>query len=250
MHTTSLKTSSLRALALLAVAVLGSACATTRQSSTRDPRDPWEGWNRSVYKFNTSIDDAVAQPVAKAYAAVTPKPVRSGVANFLGNIAYPGVVVQDLLQAKPKQFAHDTGRLLVNSTVGIGGLFDPATGWGLQANNEDFGQTFGRWGIPPGPYLMLPVLGPSTLRDTVGMVGDHYVQPETYLKSRTVGWGLSGLRLVERRAQLLGTEAALERYLDPYAFVRNSYLQRRIFLIYDGNPPDQDIEYGDGHDEP
>ena len=238
-----------QALALLAVAVLASGCATTRQSSTRDPRDPLEGWNRSVYNFNTSVDNAVAQPVARAYAKVTPKPVRSGIANFLGNIAYPGVVLQDLLQAKPQQFLHDTGRLLVNTTVGIGGLFDPATRVGLQANNEDFGQTFGRWGIPPGPYLMLPLLGPSTLRDGVGMVGDHFAQPETYYKNKPVGWGLSGMRLVERRAQLLGTEAALERYMDPYAFVRNSYLQRRIFLIYDGNPPDQDVEYEDTHDE-
>lgn len=233
----------LRGPFLLALALLISGCATTRQASSSDPRDPLESWNRSVYSFNTSLDNAVAQPIAKAYVAVAPQPVRSGVSNFLGNIAYPGVVVQDLLQAKPKRFIHDTGRLLVNTTVGIGGLFDPATGMGLPANNEDFGQTFGRWGVPPGPYLMLPALGPSTLRDTVGLVGDHFVQPESYNNNTLVGWGLSGARLVSRRSQLLGTEAALERYLDPYTFVRNSYLQRRIFLIFDGNPPEQDYDY-------
>jgi phospholipid-binding lipoprotein MlaA len=133
----------LRGPFLLALALLISGCATTRQVSSNDPRDPLESWNRSVYSFNTSLDNAVAQPIAKAYVAVAPQPVRSGVSNFLGNIAYPGVVVQDLLQAKPKRFIHDTGRLLVNTTVGIGGLFDPATGMGLVANNEDFGQTLG-----------------------------------------------------------------------------------------------------------
>ena len=233
----------LRGLFLLALALLLSGCATTRQTTSSDPRDPLESWNRAVYSFNTSLDKALAKPVAKAYVAVAPQPVRTGVSNFLGNLAYPGVVVQDLLQAKPKRFVRDTGRLLVNTTVGIGGLFDPATGMGLVANNEDFGQTLGRWGIPPGPYFMLPALGPSTLRDTVGVVGDRFVQPENYYNNNAVDWGLTGARLVSRRAQLLGTEAALERYLDPYTFVRNSYLQRRIFLIYDGNPPEQDYDY-------
>jgi phospholipid-binding lipoprotein MlaA len=233
----------LRGSFLIALALLISGCATTRQTTGSDPRDPLESWNRSVYSFNTSLDKAVAKPIAKAYVAVAPQPVRTGVSNFLGNLAYPGVVVQDLLQAKPKRFVRDTGRLLVNTTVGIGGLFDPATGMGLVANNEDFGQTMGRWGIPPGPYFMLPALGPSTLRDTVGVVGDRFVQPENYYNNNAVDWGLTGARLVSRRAQLLGTEAALERYLDPYTFVRNSYLQRRIFLIYDGNPPEQDYDY-------
>jgi phospholipid-binding lipoprotein MlaA len=136
----------LRGLFLLALTVLTSGCATTRQTTSSDPRDPLESWNRSVYSFNTSLDKALAKPIAKAYVAVAPQPVRTGVSNFLGYLAYPGVVVQDLLQAKPKRFIRDTGRLLVNTTLGIGGLFDPATGMGLVANNEDFGQTLGRRG--------------------------------------------------------------------------------------------------------
>ena len=227
---------------LFLLAVLASGCATTRQTTSTQSSDRFESWNRSVYGFNESLDRAVAKPVATAYAAITPKPVRTGLANFQSNIVYPGVILQDALQLKPTHFARDTGRLLVNTTVGIGGLFDPATKLGLEANNEDFGQTLGYWGVPSGPYLMLPVLGPSTVRDAVGTVADHFSQPESYLKNKFLGWGLSGTRLVDRRAQLLGTEAALKRYLDPYAFIRNSYLQRREFLIYDGNPPEQAFE--------
>jgi len=237
-------------VALLLVAGLASGCATTRQASTQQPVDRFESWNRSVYSFNEALDRVVAKPVATAYVAVTPKPVRSGLANFLSNIVYPGVILQDALQLKPTRFVRDTGRLLVNTTVGIGGLFDPATKLGLEANNEDFGQTLGYWGVPSGPYLMLPALGPSTLRDTVGTVADHFSQPESYLANKALGWGLSGARLVDRRASLLGTETALKRYLDPYAFIRNSYLQRRQFLIYDGNPPEQAFEEEPDDDTP
>lgn len=241
-----------RALLLLPLVLLAAGCATSRQSAAPDPRDPIEGFNRAVYSFNVQVDKAVARPVAKAYVAVTPKPVRSGVSNFLGNLAYPGVIVQQVLQGKPRLFLRSTSRLVVNTTVGIGGLFDPATGWGLPADNEDFGQTFGRWGIGSGPYLMLPFLGPSTLRDAIGTVGDRYTQPEHYANNTWVQWGTTGLRLVDRRAQLLNTDDALNRYLDPYSFVRNAYLQRRQFLIYDGNPPDQDYEEhdDDGDDAP
>jgi phospholipid-binding lipoprotein MlaA len=228
-------------VALLLLVGLASGCATTRLTTAPNTSDRFESWNRSVYSFNETLDRAVAKPVATAYATVTPKPVRSGLANFLSNIVYPAVILQDALQLKPTRFARDTGRLLVNTTVGIGGLFDPASQLGLEANNEDFGQTLGYWGVPSGPYLMLPVLGPSTVRDTVGTVADHFSQPESYLSSNALGWGISGTRLVDRRARLLGTEEALKRYLDPYAFIRNSYLQRREFLIYDGNPPEQPL---------
>ena len=239
-----------RLVGLLLIVSLASGCATTRQTTASQASDRFESWNRSVYSFNEALDRAVAKPVATAYVTVTPKPVRSGLANFLSNIVYPSVILQDALQLKPKRFVRDSGRLLVNTTVGIGGLFDPATKLGLEANNEDFGQTLGYWGVPSGPYLMLPVLGPSTVRDTVGTVGDHFSQPETYLQDKVLGWGLSGARLVGRRASLLGTEAALTRYLDPYAFIRNSYLQRREFLIYDGNPPEQQFEEDNDDDTP
>lgn len=237
------------ALLLLPLALLAAGCATSRQAATPDPRDPIEGFNRAMYSFNVQVDKAVARPVAKAYVAVTPKPARSAVSNFLGNLAYPGVIAQQLLQGKPRLFLRSTSRLVVNTTVGIGGLFDPATGWGLPADNEDFGQTFGRWGIGPGPYVMLPFLGPSTLRDAIGTVGDRYTQPEHYANNTWVQWGSTGLRLVDRRAQLLNTDDALNRYNDPYSFVRNAYFQRRQFLIYDGNPPDQDYDDDDESDD-
>ena len=240
----------MKQITLLLLAGLLCGCATTRQATAPAAGDPWEHWNRSVYGFNQTLDRAVAKPVATAYTKVTPPPVRSALANFLSNIVYPGVILQDALQLKPVHFARDTGRLVVNTTVGIGGLFDPATTLGLEANNEDFGQTLGYWGVPAGPYMMLPLLGPSTLRDTVGTVGDHFGQPESHLKNKLLGWGLSGARLVDRRASLLGTDAALARYMDPYAFIRNSYLQRRQFLIYDGNPPEQPFEEQTDDSEP
>jgi phospholipid-binding lipoprotein MlaA len=130
----------------------------------------------------------------------------------------------------------------VNTTIGIGGLFDPATRMGLPAGDEDFGQTLGRWGVPAGPYVMLPFLGPSSVRDTVGFVGDLYTDPKTYVKNTYVAIGLTGLDLVDRRAELLATEDVLARSFDPYAFIRNAYLQRREYQVKDGSVPSDEVE--------
>ena len=233
----------------LMTALLASGCASLPNDKP-DPRDRFERFNRSIFSFNQGLDKHVARPAAKAYVAVTPAPVRSGVSNFLANLGYPVVIVNDLLQAKPTPFARDTARFVVNTTVGIGGLFDPATKVGLQYNNEDFGQTLGYWGMGPGPYLMLPLIGPSDTRDLVGKVADHFAQPRTYLASTTLSLGLQGAELLDKRAAALEATDIINRAFDPYAFVRNAYLQRRQFLVHDGNPPDEEPASEESEDSP
>ncbi len=237
------------ALLTLLIALLATGCASVPKGKP-DPRDRFERINRSVFSFNQGLDKHVARPVTMAYVAVTPGPVRSGVSNFLANLGYPVVIVNDVLQAKPSPFARDTARFVLNTTVGIGGLFDPATKVGLQSSNEDFGQTLGYWGMGTGPYLMLPLLGPSDARDLVGKVADHFAQPRTYLNSTTLSLGLQGAELVDKRAAALDATEVMNRAFDPYAFMRNAYLQRRQFLVHDGNPPDESpVEDGSSADE-
>ncbi len=225
----------------LALAGLLPACATL-PSGERDPRDRFERTNRAIYRFNDALDRGVAKPVAKGYVKVTPAPIRTGVGNFFRNLTYPTVIVNDLLQLKARAFAADTARLVVNTTIGIGGLFDPASRMGMPTGNEDFGQTLGRWGIPPGPYVMLPVFGPSSVRDTFGSVADYFTDPNTYVKDNYVRYGLTGMSLVDQRAELLATEDVLNRTYDPYTFIRNAYLQRRQYLVKDGGVPDEQPE--------
>jgi phospholipid-binding lipoprotein MlaA len=232
----------LRIVALgLALVALLPACATL-PSGERDPRDRFERTNRAIYRFNDALDRGIAKPVAKSYVKVTPAPVRTGLANFFRNLTYPTVMVNDLLQLKVKSFAADTARLVVNTTLGIGGLFDPASQLGMPAGNEDFGQTLGRWGVPPGPYVMLPIFGPSSVRDTVGFVADHFTDPATYVKDDAVYYSVTAMTLVDQRAELLATEDVLDRSYDPYAFIRNAFLQRREYLVKDGNVPAEELE--------
>ena len=219
-----------------------AACATLPEGSERDPRDPFERFNRSVYVVNDALDVAIAKPVAKGYVKVTPQPIRTGVANFFTNLAYPATVVNSLLQGKFRQFANDTGRLVVNTTIGIGGLFDPATQMGLNLNNEDFGQTLGRWGIPAGPYLMRPIFGPSTVRDFSGDIADTWFDPKTYVQSTALRLGLVVQELVHDRAELLAAESVQESAFDPYSFIRGAYLQRREYLVKDGAVETEDVE--------
>lgn len=223
-------------LALLCASLL-PACASLPPGE-RDPRDPYERFNRSMYRFNDSLDRGVAKPVARAYTKITPAPVRTGVSNFFRNINSVTVMVNNLLQLKPKAFFTETARLVVNTTIGIGGLFDPASQMGLPAGDEDFGQTLGRWGVKSGPYLVLPVLGPSSARDSVGLVGDQFTDPKYYLvKDFWVNAGLTVGSLVSTRASLLGTDDVLASSFDPYVFMRNAFLQRREFLVRDGQVP-------------
>ncbi len=231
-----LSSNSLRRSALLGgLILLLTGCAAFPPATERDKRDPLERFNRAVFKLNRGVDRAVARPAAKVYVAVTPKPVRAGVSNFMQNIGYPVTIANDLLQGKPLQMTRDLGRLLVNTTLGVGGLFDPATKMGLVANDEDFGQTLGKWGLHPGPYLMLPLLGPATIRDTFGRAGDVAITPRSYVKDDTTRYAVLALDLVDTRAQLLDADATLDSSFDPYGFVRDAYLQRREFLTTDGD---------------
>jgi phospholipid-binding lipoprotein MlaA len=227
----------------LALALTGllTGCATM-PSGEGDPRDRFERTNRAIYRFNEALDRGVAKPVAKAYVKVTPAPVRTGFSNFFRNLTSPTVIVNDLLQLKMKQFATETARLVVNTTLGIGGLFDPASQFGLAAGNEDFGQTLGHWGVPAGPYVMLPLLGPSSVRDAFGVVADQFTDPKTYVNDDSVYWSLTALSLVDARAELLPTENVLSNANDPYAFIRNAYLQRREYLVKDGAVPEDELE--------
>jgi len=208
-----------------------------------DPKDPLEGYNRKVHAVNTALDNALIKPIAKGYKAITPEPVDRGVTNFFNNVADVNSAVNNLLQFKLSRFGSDLGRVAVNSTVGILGLFDVATNMGLPSYKEDFGQTFGYWGGVPSPYLVVPFFGPSTVRDSVGMVGDILVDPFFSVNKNTIYWGFVGLRVVDRRADLLTASKILEEAaVDPYSFLRDAYLQRRRSQIYDGNPPPDPYE--------
>lgn len=215
-------------LSLFALTLVG--CATVPPSE-RNPRDPWQRMNRGVYKFNDAFDRAIAKPVARTYVRVLPHVARTGLDNFFSNATYPDVIVNALLQGQLKPFARDTGRFVVNSTVGIGGLFDPATPMGLTVEDRDFGQTFGKWGVPSGPFVLLPILGPSDVRDAIGRVPDQYAQPWPYINSPYWEYGTLLLYDVKVRADLLPLTDMAEKTYDPYAFERNAYLQHRDFLV-------------------
>ncbi|MBS4096232.1 MAG: VacJ family lipoprotein [Sulfuricella sp.] len=224
-----------RKLAALAVAsaFLLGGCATNG-----DKRDPLEPLNRGIYQLNDTVDKAVIKPVAQGYKAVLPQPVRTGVGNFFSNLDDAVVVANDLLQFKLERSVNDFLRLLTNTTIGLAGLLDVATPMGLEKHNEDFGQTLGYWGIPDGPYLVLPILGPSSFRDTLGRVADWQVDPLTqHPEVAERNWGVA-VKLEDVRARLLDTDQVLDdAAIDPYVFVRDAYLQRRRNLVYDGEPP-------------
>lgn len=204
-----------------------------------DTNDPFEGFNRAMYSFNEWFDRNFFKPVSKGYRAVVPSPVRTGIGNFFSNLHEPIVVISDLFQGKFKQALSDTGRFLVNTTVGIGGLFDPARHMGMPRHNEDFGQTLAVWGIGDGPYLVLPFFGPSNLRDATGDVVDWQIYPPNRIEETSTTDKLLVLEMIDKRAQRLEATDILEQAAgqDPYTFVREAYRQRRRHLIYDGNPP-------------
>ena len=222
----------------LKLALFGVVIALTGCATNGDPRDPLEPLNRGVYKFNDVVDQAVFKPVAKGYKAVLPNPVRTGVGNFFANIDDALIAVNNLLQFKFGAALSDVGRLVTNTTIGIVGLFDVASGFGLEKHNEDFGQTMGYWGVGDGPFLMLPLLGPSNLRDAAGLAVYYQLDPLWNLNHIPTRNTLSAIRVVDRRARLLDAEKVLdEAALDPYTFLRDAYIQQRRNLVYDGNPP-------------
>lgn len=231
-----------KAILLVMVLVLG-ACATTQQNERVARIDPLEPMNRAIFTFNENLDQYIVKPAAEGYKFVLPDAVRKGVTNFFGNIGDIFVAANNLLQGKPKEASSDVGRFLVNSTIGILGFFDVATDIGLDKHTEDFGQTLGVWGVSGGPYVVLPFFGPSTVRDTVGLAVDlktDFVLNTNHLNSDEK-IGVTALRVVDKRANLLDASHLLEEAaFDKYSFLRDSYLQRRLYLIYDGNPPASD----------
>jgi len=236
-------TGSLYRAGLLAIVLLGAGCAT---SGAEDPVDPWEPFNRSMYRFNEKLDEYVARPLARGYQAITPAPVDRGITRFFANLEDVQIGLNNLLQAKFGQALSDIGRFGINSTVGILGFLDVASTMGLEKHEEDFGQTLGKWGFSSGPYLVLPVIGPSSARDAVGFAGDWVVNPiYTQIDSATISWSLYGIRYVDRRADLLKASRILQSAaLDPYSFVRDSYMQRRKSLVVDGKmPQDEDDDF-------
>lgn len=226
-------------LCLAASLFLLGGCA-----SSGNPRDPLEGFNRGVYKFNDGVDHIFVMPAAQAYRDLVPFFVRTGVSNFFSNINDVLVALNNLLQGKLMNALSDVGRIAVNTTAGLLGVLDVATELGLEKHNEDFGQTLGYWGIGSGPYIVIPILGPSSLRDAVGLVGDWKTDPLTYVDPTRTRNQLYGMYFLSQRTELLEASKILETAaLDPYEFVRDGYLQRRRNLVYDGNPPDEnDIE--------
>jgi phospholipid-binding lipoprotein MlaA len=230
-------------IAVIATLLL-SGCATTEY--VEDERDPWQGFNRSVYSFNDSLDKAVLKPVAKGYEAITPKFARTGVRNFFNNVDDVSVAANNLLQGKVGNAVSDVGRFLVNTTLGILGFFDVATPMGLRKHDEDFGQTLAAWGVGQGPYVVLPILGPSTVRHAPSYVVDRVLlNPITYIELKTgERVALIALRVVSVRAELLSLEEQVEDIsTDQYAFIRDVFLDRREFLIHDGNPPADESLY-------
>ena len=234
-----------RALLMAFALALASGCATTNG----DPRDPLEGFNRSMYRFNDAFDEAIGKPVATAYKTVIPEPIRGWVRNFFGNIDDVFIGVNNMLQGKILDGWTDWVRFVFNTTIGIVGINDVASDMGLEKHNEDFGQTFGRWGAADGAYLVWPFLGSSTVRDTAGGLLDTYFDPVRRHKPsgvRTFGFLL---RATGKRADLLDASRILEEAaLDRYVFQRDAHLQRRRGLIFDGNPPRQPSSRA--HEEP
>ena len=221
---------------LLMVFVLAAACATS--VARAQVSDPFEPVNRAIFNFNDALDRHVLKPVAQGYVNVVPRLVRNGVSNVFGNISDAFSAINNALQGKREALGNDLGRVLVNSTVGIGGIFDVMSEGGVEKSNEDFGQTLGYWGLGPGPYLVIPILGPSDVRDAVGLGVQAYLDPINQVTPAENMWELIALRAIDTRAALLGTEDLVSgAALDKYTFVRSAYLQRRRNLVYDGKPP-------------
>lgn len=235
-----------RAFLIISFVVALTGCATSQnnnapaaeaQTVTEEDIDPIEPANRVFYDVNETLDSFLVKPVAEVYAMATPAPVRESVGNFFANLTYINVILNSFLQAKFDQGWSDTSRFLINSTLGVGGLFDVASDMGFARHEEDLGQTLAVWGSGQGAYLYLPVLGPNTVRDTPDIASSLLTNPLFYV-SGTVLYPVTALGIISKRAELLdATRMRDEAAMDPYIFTREAYLQRRNYLIYDGNPP-------------
>lgn len=230
-----------RAAALVMLAFALGGCATVRQArgGPGQKLDPWEKWNRRVFSFNEKLDENVLKPVATAYSNVVPQPVRSSVDNFFANVSDAWSAINNLLQGKVADGLSDIVRVGTNTVFGVFGLFDVASEAGLERHREDFGQTLGRWGVGAGAYVVWPLLGPSTVRESFALPLDTSATPALLFHDGASKYSIFTLQLVNTRANLLGASRVLDDIaLDKYTFVRDAYLQRRRSLVYDGDAPD------------
>jgi len=226
-------------VALITLTFSLTACSSV-PTDQRIESDPWESMNRPLYGVHTAIDNVTVKPLAKGYRKIMPGPVRKGVSNFFRNLTTPRSMVNNFLQGKPRQGFSEFGRFLFNSTLGIGGLIDIASTGGMEEYREDFGQTAAVWGIPNGPYVMIPILGPHTLRDAILLPVNIIVDPLYQYENSSVRDKLYVVRLIDLRYQLLTADKFLKDSKDPYITMRESYLQNREYEIYDGDPPVED----------
>jgi len=232
--------------------IVAAGCATIPPDAGSNPADPWERYNRHMFEFNDTLDRNVLKPIAEGYEKYVPEPVRECVGNIFANIRDIPIGLNNLLQGKPRDGVSDFGRVITNTIAGVFGCFDVASPAGLPKHNEDVGQTLGRWGFGPGPYFVLPLLGPSSVRDAVGRIPGDMLNPQFQLRGATEYPVIFLLDLLDTRASLLPAERAFTGVaLDRYQFIRDGYLQRRRSLVYDGNPPEDKLPtYEDPEDEP
>jgi phospholipid-binding lipoprotein MlaA len=223
----------LNRLAQLSVCALVALVPLAAQAADEDP---WEGANRLIFRFNDTVDTYALKPIAQGYQYITPQFVEDGVHNFFQNIGDVKNLANNVLQGKPAAAGVDTARLIFNTTFGLLGFIDVGTKMGLQRSDEDFGQTLGRWGVPSGPYVVLPLLGPSTVRDAVAKYPDSYTGPYPYMNDMSARNTMFGINIVDTRASLLSAERLITG--DKYIFIRNAYLQNREFKVQDGNVKD------------
>ena len=233
------KNHSLIGVVLLSLLLAG--CAGTQSRNTDPENDPWEGYNRKVFAFNTAMDKVV-RPIAVGYDKIMPDPAQRGVGNFFRNLDAPVTYVNQVLQGKFYQSIDTIARFLVNSTIGLLGFFDVATRLGIPYYNEDLGQTLAKWGYKDSRYLMIPILGPSTFRDGTGRLVDSYLHPVTRRIHGESRWGLYIFRGIDTRARYLDQDAELNEAYDPYVLMRDVWMQNRQYQIYDGDPPMMDYD--------
>ena len=224
--------------ATLALSAALTGCATL-PTGKHTPGDPWERMNRSIWTFDNALDHAVLRPVARGYVRVTPSPVRHSINNFMTNLTYSDTIINDFLQGKFNDGGNDIARLIVNTVVGIGGLFDPASHMNLERHDTDVGQTFGIWGLQRGPYLVLPFLGPSDVRDAFGLAADEYLTPRAYISDTYARWSLFVVNELDKRAGLLNQDRLIDSAYDSYSFVRDAYLQNRQFKVHGSSPSEK-----------
>lgn len=240
----------IRILWLASTLLLLPACASRHATEQSGANDPFERMNRVFYQVNDFGDTYVLRPVAKGYERGLPSQIRGGIRNVFSNLTYPVTIVNAFLQGKFAQSGHDGARFLVNTTIGLAGIFDPATRIGLTENDEDFGQTLGVWGVPEGPYLVVPLLGPRTTRHAVGTVADSPLTPFVGISNGRLDLtlGLWVIYSVDKRSRLLDLDQQVFEAFDPYLFVRDAYLQNRRYKVLDGRMPDDDSYLNDLYD--